>query len=76
MRTANVRSKALQTSLNAVIELYAWKKLLAAAPRANCCRSGEPNVSQQPAQNKAQNMAPYFGPAKSTIWIVDATTHP
>ena len=42
LRTANVRSKALQTSLNAVIELYAWKKLVAAAPRANCCRSGEP----------------------------------
>jgi len=65
LRTANVRSKALQTSLNAVIELYAWKKLVAAAPRANCCRSGEPNVSQQPAQNKAQHMALSSVPQKA-----------
>ena len=41
LRTSNVSSKALQISLNAVSELYACKKLLAAAPRANCCRSGE-----------------------------------
>ena len=57
LRTANVRSKALQIRLNAVIEVYAWKRLFAAAPRANCCRSGVPNVSQQPAQNKVQKMA-------------------
>ena len=69
LRTANVRSKALQISLNAVIELYAWKKLLAAAPRANCCRSGEPNVSQQPAQNKAQNMALSSVPQKARFGL-------
>jgi hypothetical protein len=69
LRTANVRSKALQISLNAVIELYAWKKLLAAAPRANCCRSGEPNVSQQPAQNKVQKMALNSVPQKARFGL-------
>ncbi len=69
LRTSNVSSKALQISLNAVIELYACKKLLAAAPRANCCRSGEPNVSQQPAQNKVQKMALNSVPQKARFGL-------